>query len=727
MNKIIFTCMCIFLIIPISSAYSLSDKTSNTNVLEDVFSFSNPLIIEDGQFVSISLNEAKNVCYLPGDPNIPRFQKTYMFPIGTIFDSIVIEPLDNQQIFLSKPIKPVSSPQTYFENKEDFNLFFEFPNPLVYNTSSLYPDQQYFIKKGRGIVNGSSTIFLTIYYYPIQYDPLDNNMYFSSEASVKISYISPKPIESSIPIEESYDLVIIAPEEFENTLQPLIIHKNSIETKTYFQSLESIYQQYNGRDEPEQIKNCIKDAIETKNINYVLLVGSIYKTPMRMSNVSAFGVWEHPVLSDLYYADIYMHDGGFSSWDTDNDDIFGETGEDILDLYPDVYVGRIPSESIEEASIMVDKIMTYEKETFGQDWFNNIVYIGGNTFNGLFQFGNEGEKHNEIVMDLMTDFDPSAVIWTSKHNFNFWTINRAINKGAGFVDYSGHGFEHGLGTYKPHGRKMKTYLTPYVGFLKNEYKLPIFFFDACLTAKLDFVLQDILDYKQYRLFDLGAKLLKIDTNVKLPCFAYSFLRHENGGAIATIGATRTAYGSPSFGCELLSIEFFSSYERGLTLGEMFASAQHAYINQIPEDEFTIEEFVILGDPSLHIGGYSTDDQPPEISIVNPIDEYIHVRGIPLFKKSVNDAFSSIVIGGFKAKPIQVMIADNIDDPEDVNVYLSFKNKQSEEMIFNSLKNMFELHLSGFGFGTYPLEITAIDRSGNKNSILKEISYFCIFK
>ncbi len=57
--------------------------------------------------------------------------------------------------------------------------------------------------------------------------------------------------------------------------------------------------------------------------------------------------WDVEYLSDLYFADIYDASGNFSSWDSDNDGIYGEwypgeTAQDTnIDLIPDVAVGRL--------------------------------------------------------------------------------------------------------------------------------------------------------------------------------------------------------------------------------------------------------------------------------------------------------------------------------------------------------------------------------------------------
>ena len=42
---------------------------------------------------------------------------------------------------------------------------------------------------------------------------------------------------------------------------------------------------------------------------------------------------------------------------------------------------------------------------------------------------------------------------------------------------------------------------------------------------------------------------------------------------------------------------------GITVGEMLTQAQNDYINNVGKDFFTIEEFILLGDPSLKVGGY----------------------------------------------------------------------------------------------------------------------------
>ncbi len=564
--------------------------------INESFVVSAPIIEDMGQYVSVHLKEATSICTDVGNPVLPVLTKVFTLPYGSYITQVDVVFSNEKELLLSKEIMPYSEPLPVTTDLQSTK------EPVTDATGSeteeLYPPIRYSYRTGTGMNYDDHVLYLTISWYPARYSLKHNMMYYSEKIEINCKYNEPiKPIT----FPDEYELVIIAPEEYSTGIAPLVAYKELHNIKTLLKTTEEIYVDYTGRDNPEQIKYFIKDAVEDLGVRYVLLIGGINKLPIRTSSVRLWNRWKEDTLTDLYYADVFEGNGNFSSWDSNKNNIFGETGMDQLDLYPDVHIGRLACDDLTEVETVVDKIIHYEDDTFYQEWFHNMIFIGGNTFQ--MNPGNEGEEINEIVMGIMSDFTPSAVIWTSKGNFNRKAISTAINEGAGFLDYSGHGFEHGMGTYPPHGLYLRTYLTPYINDLENGYKLPIIFFDACLTAKLDFVLQDVLDYKQYRIFDILAKALDYNTSVRLPCYAWYFLRHENGGAIATIGATRTAFGGVDSGAGKLSIEFFRNYEHSEMLGQMMTKAQNAYITDVPSDEFTVQEFILLGDPSLRIGGY----------------------------------------------------------------------------------------------------------------------------
>lgn len=242
--------------------------------------------------------------------------------------------------------------------------------------------------------------------FAIQLDNNDNE----KEESINIK-------NGPFPNPPIYDLVIIAPSVFFDDLQPLIKHKKDTGIKTILKTTEEIYDEFEGRDKPEQIKYFIKYALDEWNVSYVLLVGGLksrlwaiprenqnygskhWYLPVRYTNM--FDNPKYPlltindehsqdpgVISDLYYADIYDSFRNFSSWDTNNDGVFAAMNhpdknitDDLgIDLEPDVAVGRLACMSRREVKIVVNKIIQYETETYGKEWFNKIMVFSGDGF-----------------------------------------------------------------------------------------------------------------------------------------------------------------------------------------------------------------------------------------------------------------------------------------------------------------------------------------------------------
>jgi hypothetical protein len=404
-------------------------------------------------------------------------------------------------------------------------------------------------------------------------------------------------------------MVVIAPRRFSVGVQPLIKHKNNQNVRTVLKTTEDIYKEFQGRDTAEKIKYFIKDAIEKWDISYVMLVGNINKLPIRTTHFRIYHYMYLRILCDLYYADIYDKYNNFCSWDANNNNRFGECINfidlDGVDLYPDVNVGRIPCSNLLELSTVVNKIIKYEKRTDGKNWFKNLILCGGDTHPGYN--GYEGEITNNVVAQNMPGFR-HITLWTSDNTFNAQSINKEINSGAGFLQYSGHGFETGISTHPPNDNRWINYDFYHLYGLLNRFKLPIVFFDACLTAGLDYTLGD---FKQYIPIQLIVNLINRFNFLRshlFPCFTWYFVKKPLGGAIATIGASRIAYtevdqGQVWGGSGYLAVQFFKSYEEKTTVSEMLTQAQNLYINNLFEDYMTIEEFLLIGDPSLRVGGY----------------------------------------------------------------------------------------------------------------------------
>jgi hypothetical protein len=431
----------------------------------------------------------------------------------------------------------------------------------------------------------------------------------------------------------NFDLLILAPKQFKRLLKPLVTHKNKFGVETKLVTLDFVYDQiWYGRDKAEKIKYFIKETLDNSGIKYVLLVGGIkkqiskneiYWLPVRYIYLSdrwggtyEWGNYlEKKFLSDLYFADIYDSIGEFSSWDADSDGIYGEwkdneSAEDILDLYPDVCVGRLPCRNRLEVKIMVKKIINYEKfDNTGSEWFNKMVVVAGDTYLGNDIY--EGEDETQQALDMMPGFN-HIKLWTSEGGLSGpRDVIKTWNNGCGFFYFAGHGSPYNWGTYPPNEKPIIYGLKlQHIKFLFNGKKLPICIVGGCHNSMFN------------------VSLLKSNNwTTKLgcyECFSWRLTRKIGGGSIATIGNTALGYGSQDKldpnkggGGGNLTTYFFKAIgiDKIEYLGEAWAAAVSQYLDKFPIlwdensnndttiDAKTVTQWVLMGDPSLKIGGF----------------------------------------------------------------------------------------------------------------------------
>jgi len=440
--------------------------------------------------------------------------------------------------------------------------------------------------------------------------------------------LSETPTQSTTEKTDSIcDLLIITPNEFVRLLKPLKEHKERFGVKTDIVTLSSIYKQIkDGRDKPEKIKLFIKKAYDETGIKYVLLVGYFRKMPVRYvyNDEPWQGFPEPSFISELYYADIIDKNGNFSSWDTNDNGIFGEwKGEEAqdkdIDLYPDVYVGRLACRNRLEVRIAVKKIITYETTTYGSDWFNRILTIGGDTYPpGSYEFPTddfEGEENAKTAISYMPSFT-NTTLFTSDGTFNGPDdVVREISAGCGFLFFDGHGNPLVWSTHPPNDKKNWTEgLTIFtMSDLKNRNMLPVCVVGGCHNGQFDTNLLNLLkDFKEARWYGIWAP----------ECWAWKLTRMLRGGAIATIGntglgMTKEDKDSQEGAGDYIDSQFF--YEYGINgtdiLGETWGKAIANYLDEYPIDwdtpaawdyaidAKTVQQWVLFGDPSLKIGGY----------------------------------------------------------------------------------------------------------------------------
>lgn len=402
---------------------------------------------------------------------------------------------------------------------------------------------------------------------------------------------------------ENYDMVIISTSLYSNFIIPLINHKNSLGVKTFLKTITEIYDNYAGRDNAEKIKYFIKEAKELYDVNYVLIIGGAMDIPGRYTHIYFNEPFDYPTpdewvfTSDFYYADLYDQTGSFSSWDSNENNIFAEYNwygnTDDIDLVPDVYIGRLACIDEIQVQNCVNKIIMYENEkSWEQHWFTNLIMIAGDGIPFDQENIDESEYLQEFIIDNMDGFIPNRLWATNGGLSNAYNINDAINKGAGFVFFNGHGSHDSWVTYLHNSYVMVPpgyYKVSHIDQLTNNKTLPIIISDAC-------------HHLQYDLYN--------------NCFGWSFVSNPNGGAIAFIGGSDVdlAYAGTRIvekGIEKLCLKISILYQNGfIKLGDLWG---RGLIEYQPDENDIVDLLTILqnhlfGDPSLQIAATS---QPPD--------------------------------------------------------------------------------------------------------------------
>jgi len=569
------------------------------SLITKTYNFSYLVIEEKEEFTVVRVEEADFQSMGDGRPVLPFSLTTIEFPFGTKIVDLEYTYSEPEIVDISKKVSHASCSALTEEDK------------TIYQSDKMYPSDFVTYHTGGGLSDNEHKTFLNIRVNPVTYIPSENQLNFINKVEIRIFY--KEPLAPLLNDNNKYDLLIISPKEYSKNLQSLVDHKEKQNTKTLLATIEDIYEKSQGRDEAEQIKYFIKESIEKYGIKSVLLVGgkegrsSQWALPARYSHVlireGTQELIEPEFLSDLYYADIYDSEGNFSSWDTNGNDIFAEyDGKTIdeMDLYPDVQLGRLPCTNKREVKAVVDKIKKYETNEKGA-WFDNIILVSGDHWPDKNNVA-EGVLIMEETKEIMSDFNPVELYATEGKKMLVRDINQAINKGAGFAYFCGHGSPTAWGIHYPPdatgwapslGRfgKINFYRPINMNFLRNKNKLPVTIVGGCNNGQFD-----------------------------TPCWAWKLTSLSRRGAIATIANTALGthakddsdYNGVNDYLEAydgwLELEFFKlySYDNIHVLGQLHQEAITNYLNVFlgnhdEMDTKMVQQWQLFGDPSLSIG------------------------------------------------------------------------------------------------------------------------------
>ncbi|MCK5260901.1 MAG: peptidase C25, partial [Thermoplasmatales archaeon] len=261
-----------------------------------------------------------------------------------------------------------------------------------------------------------------------------------------------------------------------------------------------------------------------------------------------------------------------------------------------------------------------EQIVFNQ-WRNNTkMYYEGEWVTGEKLLKGKGGA----LYYMPGDFE-KEILWASNGKFTGQEdVIDALSEGSGFVFFSGHGSPRVWADHYPGvpGNRGPGSIT---GLITNDpFGGPPFLpVERILNIDKPFVLVvGGCHNSQFNvslipsILDAWLPLYMWTYGMPAPeCWSWWLTRLSRRGAIATIGNTGLGYGTLGEDCTIngldggISLEFFRQYgEEGRhILGEAYSQTLTYYIGtfDMGEDDHvkTVQQWVLLGDPSLMIGGY----------------------------------------------------------------------------------------------------------------------------
>ncbi|NIO00834.1 MAG: T9SS type A sorting domain-containing protein [Candidatus Latescibacteria bacterium] len=371
------------------------------------------------------------------------------------------------------------------------------------------------------------------------------------------------------------DYVIIAPDSFASAYQRLADWKTAKGVPTVVRTVEWIQANCrNGVDIQETIRFFLQDAYAKWGIGYALLGGDTPQIPPRYG-YSAFYKDGKEVPAEIYFACL---DG---SWNANHNSLWGEgfidEPKDEPDLYPEIYVGRMPSSNVQEVNTMIDKIINYETP-YDLYYEDRMIFLAEVLFPVDWKPGEpitlNGADMAEFLYSTVLLDEPMEVTrmyetWDLFPGSTLETVQAALDSmesGLNHVCHIGHGFRFVMSV------------------ANGNIAVP----EALALSHPD---------RFFNLYLLNCTATAFDFN----CLAEAYLENPDGGAVSCIGAVESAfpYNTSYYMTEYYRLLFD---EDVVHIGETFARSRlprTPYAEaQDNVDLWTHYIYALLGDPEM---------------------------------------------------------------------------------------------------------------------------------
>ena len=428
---------------------------SFAQTVQKTYYFDNPEVAEVNGYDIIRFADTYNYGIV-GEAAMPYQTVSLLLPQNTDAQSITVEYSDfvelegTYNLLPQQKPRPLSSTEPFvFEKNEGF-----------YRSENVYPEVTY-SKANTQYLNGCSFAFAQ--FTPVRYIPATGKVSYAQSVTVTIEVTASKSDRSnslwmSPEIERrverlaqnpeavkayknrartigNYELLVITPQEWVSHFDEYVEFYLARGLRTHVTALEYILSNFDGRDDAEKMREYIKQEYENEGIMMVLLGGDSNVVPWRALWCFAQEGTEDNLPADMYFVCL---DG---TWNDDNDDRWGEVGED--DLLPELAIGRMPFNNETQFNNMMHKTLEYQANpVLGE--FQTVVLGAEHLGDGYY-----GRYDLERLIGGSSDYDYTTVGIPEEYDFvKYYESPTMVWSGAGFrntINKNGGQYVHHVG------------------------------------------------------------------------------------------------------------------------------------------------------------------------------------------------------------------------------------------------------------------------------------------
>lgn len=548
-------------------------QTENTIEITQDFDYLSieKTFLNNSTYYQISMGEGFSSSNQIGKANLPQYNSLISIPVCEAIE-IEEDVLETETIQLKNNISiaPCQASQSKQNEEVPFTI------DERYYSQTGFSEELYTKVNVLGFMGGTRLARLEV--CPIKYDPSSNTIKVVRKIKVNIKFKNIEPtaaFQGGKAVEEflgnkllnkttekiagsnttptPYVLVVLAPDEFRNTLQSFISWKK----QQGFLVIEAYTSQI-GSD-TTSIRNYLRNLYNdqsTPTPDYLLICGDTPQIPTFKGRYG--GYYTH--YTDLYYADY------------------------TSDLIPDVFFGRMSARDTNTLASILNKTITYEKYLMSDDsYLNRTLLVAGKETSSPAPTVTNGQVN--YAKEYIADYADTNVYYNPASGNQAGTVLAKINQGQGWVNYTAHCDT--TGWYSPAIR------TSTISQFTNTGMYGVFVNNCCMAGKFD----------AYETF--SEKLLKAENKGAVASIAasdYTYWDEDYYWAVGNKSATTTPqYMSNHLGAydRLFHTHSESRNQQYTTVGQIFVGGNLAVAESGSSlTEYYWEVYNLQGDPTL---------------------------------------------------------------------------------------------------------------------------------